>query len=204
MRLFRVLKTETTEDAKPRPEAATHVKNGVFNHLKLMPIVWVDLHTPLLKVSEIIISAEIQVIIMKFQLCGATQPIQPRDLITVILYQEAKAHASGEEDVDSYQTMKKLLLMMEIQLNKCSIHAQPKRMTSHAKLLPETPTKLNSVRTHSHLDPAALVSVKECGITRSLVKNPTWQTAMERQIHRHVSHILLMENQCASGTMASL
>jgi hypothetical protein len=99
MRLFRVLKTETTEDAKPRPEAATHVKNGVFNHLKLMPIVWVDLHTPLLKVSEIIISAEIQVIIMKFQLCGATQPIQPRDLITVILYQEAKAHASGEEDV---------------------------------------------------------------------------------------------------------
>jgi hypothetical protein len=39
MRLFQVYKTETTEDAKPKPEAATHVKSGVFKHQVLIPLV---------------------------------------------------------------------------------------------------------------------------------------------------------------------
>jgi len=95
-----VSKTGTIEDVRPKPDWATHVRNGVSR--VLIPIIMglgSQAMLPQKVLTEVIISAEIQVILIKLQLYGATQQIHQRDLTTAILYQVEKVPANGKEDV---------------------------------------------------------------------------------------------------------
>lgn len=94
-KLSPVFKTETTEAARPRQDWDTPARSGVSKVLMFTAMEPVMLPRDL---TEVTTTAEIQVIVIRCLLYGATQLTPARDGTIAILSQVAKGHANGRAD----------------------------------------------------------------------------------------------------------